>query len=276
MHLPLPRTPAGVWAELWGMGGQEEPVFPAPRAPRGWLALDSALVARRAYRLMQAAGLGPRMRAWRTRHRVHVCLMAGQPLPAPPRETLLEQADAYLLGAFLARGYMRDPDHGYHWEVWQPSPAAGALALHALARLGLSGGASPRRSGTTVYLKDAPQIAALLTRWGAHRAVLGLESAQVLRAMKNQVNRLVNSESANLRRAAVSGWAQLEAIRILRAGPGWQQLGPDLREVAELRLRHPDWSLREIGDALRPPLSKSAVARRLRRILAYAAGPTSR
>jgi DNA-binding protein WhiA len=114
-----------------------------------------------------------------------------------------------------------------------------------------------------LYLKDFEVIAELLTRIGAFGAVLALEDVRALRETKNRIHRLVNTEAANLQRSAQAGAAQRRVIEFLQNAYGLARLSPPLREVAELRLRHPEESLAELGRRCSPSIGKPTVSSRL-------------
>ncbi|MBC7325034.1 MAG: DNA-binding protein WhiA, partial [Moorella sp. (in: Bacteria)] len=125
---------------------------------------------------------------------------------------------------------------------------------------------SRRQRGYVVYLKDSEQIIRALSLMGAHSAVLKYEDALILKDMRNRVNRLVNCETANLSKTIDTGLRQAENIRYLVATLGWEGLPASLREIALLRLQHPEASLKELGEMLVPPVGKSGVNHRLRRL----------
>ncbi|MCL8207310.1 MAG: DNA-binding protein WhiA [Actinomycetia bacterium] len=255
------KKPEEARAELAGMW------LVAGRAGR--LTLGSALVARRAYGAAKAAGLaGVQTLAAGRRGAVTVIL--------PGAETLfgrrLGSPRLVLRGAFLARGYVAAPERSYHLEIGVPD-APTAAKLRALAgRLALGALVVAGRHGIRLQIRDQEQVARFLAAVGAHQAHLALESWLVVKSMKNHVNRWVNGETANLRRAAESGVRQADWLRAVRETPRWAELPPALREVAELRLAHPEWSLAELGRALSPPVGKSGVAHRWRRLRRWAEG----
>ena len=186
--------------------------------------------------------------------------------PRRPRDR-----EAFLRGLFLGAGSVTGPEHGYHAELVVGEPALQVLVAGEMQRWRLRPGRARRRGRFGLYLKEAEQIAELLGRLGAHQAVLSLENHRVVKGMRNQVNRLVNAETANLRKAVDAGLRQVEDIRRLVERVGWEGLPPSLRAVARARIEHPDLSLRELGQLLDPPLSKSAVGHRIRRLQALAA-----
>lgn len=198
--------------------------------------------------------------------------LPGLPDPlAGDRPRRQRDREAFLRGVFLGAGSVTHPERGYHAEIVLPGPRAQAVVAAEMRRLGLRPGRARRRGGPGVYLKEADQIADLLGKLGAHQAVLEMESRRVVKGMRNQVNRLVNAETANLRKAVDAGLRQVRAIQRLVEEVGWEALPPSLADVARARIEHPELSLRELGQILDPPLSKSAVGHRIRRLQALAA-----
>jgi len=114
-----------------------------------------------------------------------------------------------------------------------------------------------------LYFKDFDAIVELLTRIGAFGDVLELEDVRALRETKNRIHRLVNTEAANLQRSAEAAAAHRQVIEFLQSAYGLVRLTPALREVAELRLSHPDESLAELGRRCNPPIAKPTVSGRL-------------
>ncbi len=177
-------------------------------------------------------------------------------------------ARAILRGSFLARGLLGNPDDAYHLEMALPEDA-GALVTTAAARAGISLKRTARRGRGVYYLKGAEPISRMLGLMGANRAVMRFENDRILRDMRSQANRRANSETANLDKRLRAALQQRDAIRRLKARDSrLQSLPPALREVAELRLAHPQAGLRELAELAQ--VSKSAVANRLRRLVAQA------
>jgi hypothetical protein len=233
------------------------------------LAVGSALVLRRAYRLARAVHVNPLLHLMRKKRRLQVALTLEQPgrlADLLGRRT----ARAYLRGAFLARGYVAEPERAYKMEIAGLSATASQRILEALSAQEVMAHLISRRGQALVYLNGHEGLGRFLASVGAYNARLSLESLLVVREVKNRVNRLVNGESANLRRAAESGVRQQEAIRRLLTARGAGALSPAFLELARLRLRHPDWTLSELGAALNPPLGKSGVAHRLRKLVKWA------
>jgi WhiA C-terminal HTH domain/WhiA LAGLIDADG-like domain len=165
--------------------------------------------------------------------------------------------------AFLACGSLAAGSHGYHLEF----VARDDDVVQRLAWMLRSAGVPPkqvrRKERFVLYYKDFDAIAELLTHIGAFGAVLSLEDVRALRETKNRIHRLVNTEAANLERSAQAAASQRQTIEYLRSTCGLTRLSPALREVAELRLQHPDESLAELGRRCTPPISKPTVSGRL-------------
>jgi len=121
-----------------------------------------------------------------------------------------------------------------------------------------------------LYFKDSEQIIRALSLMGAHAAVLEYQNVLVYKEMRNRVNRLINCETANLSKAVETGLRQVEAISFLKDKLGLENLPRALREVAEMRLRYPEATLKELGEMLTPRVGKSGVNHRLRRLEALA------
>jgi DNA-binding protein WhiA len=177
-------------------------------------------------------------------------------------------ARAILRGTFLARGVLGNPIDAYHLEMAVPMGGASLVASGA-ARAGIALKRTARRGRTVYYLKGAEPISRILGLMGANRAVMRFENDRILRDMRSQANRRANSETANMDKRLRAALQQREAIRRLKARDNrLHSLPPALREVAELRLAHPRAGLRELAQVAQ--VSKSAVANRLRRLVALA------
>lgn len=185
-------------------------------------------------------------------------LATAPPKPVHRCDRLIE-----VRAAFLACGSLAAGARGYHLEF----VARGEDIAERLRWMLRSAGAAPkqaRRKGRAVlYFKDFDAIVELLTRIGAFGAVLALEDVRALRETKNRIHRLVNTEAANLQRSAEAAAAHRQVIEYLQSAYGLVRLTPALREVAELRLSHPDESLAELGRRCNPPIAKPSVSGRL-------------
>lgn len=180
-------------------------------------------------------------------------------------------AVSYLRGAFLGGGFVADPHGDFHFELTAETEQHARDLVGLMARFGIEARVTLRRGLFAVYLKGAEPIVTFLALVGAHRALLRTEDVRILKSMRNDVNRLVNAETANLQKSADAAIAQIEDIRYLAETQGLDWLPPALQELAQLRLDHPEVSIRELGEYAQPALSKSAVYHRIRRIEQLAA-----
>jgi len=180
-------------------------------------------------------------------------------------------AISYLRGAFLGGGFVADPHGDFHFELTAENEQIAQALVGLMARFEVEARVAQRRATYAVYLKGAEPIVTFLALVGAHRALLRTEDVRIIKSMRNDVNRLVNAETANLQKTAEAALEQIEAIQTLADMRGLDSLPPALRELAELRLENPDVSLRELGELADPQLTKSAVYHRVRRIEELAA-----
>lgn len=181
-------------------------------------------------------------------------------------------AGAYLRGAFLAGGYIADPRGDFHFEVTVATEELADDIVALMKREGVEARSTKRHNLFSIYIKGADRITSFLALVGAHKSALDMEAARVLKSVRNDTNRRVNAEIANHAKSADAAMQQIEQIRTLVERDGLGAVPRSLQEVAVLRLQHPDASIRELGELANPPLTKSAVAHRLRRITALAQG----
>ena len=198
--------------------------------------------------------------------------LRGRPVRGLPPQVVsggLCDAEAAWRGAFLAHGSLTEPGRSSALEITCPGPEAALALVGAARRLGISAKAREVRGADRVVVRDGDAIGALLTRLGAHSSVLAWEERRMRREVRATANRLANFDDANLRRsarAAVAGAARVERALEL--------LGPEAPEhlvaAGQLRLKHRQASLEELGQLADPPMTKDAVAGRIRRLLAMA------
>jgi len=196
----------------------------------------------------------------------------GRPVRGLPSQVVsggIGEAEAAWRGAFLAHGSLTEPGRSAALEVTCPGPEAALALVGAARRLGIPAKAREVRGVDRVVIRDGDAIGAMLTRLGAHDAVMVWEERRMRREVRGTANRLANFDDANLRRSARAAVAA--GVRVDRA---FEILGdevPDhLREAGQLRLEHKQASLEELGQLADPPLTKDAVAGRIRRLLATA------
>ena len=181
-----------------------------------------------------------------------------------------ECAGAYLRGAFLSCGALTDPNADYHIEFSVPYYNLSRDLLALLSEVGLPAKEVRRKGGHVIYFKESEQIEDCLTLMGASNASLELMNVKILKDIRNKANRLTNCESANIDKTVAASAVHVEAVKRIVAAGGLTLLPEELRELAGLRLENPELSLRELGVLLVPPLSRSGVNHRLRRIVEFA------
>ncbi|WP_083248160.1 DNA-binding protein WhiA [Desulfuribacillus stibiiarsenatis] len=174
---------------------------------------------------------------------------------------------AYLRGAFLAGGSVNHPDGAsYHLEI-ASSYQNHCLELCKIANsFRLKAKCIERKKGYILYIKESELISAFMSLVGAHQALLRFEDVRIIKDMRNSVNRLVNCETANLNKTIDAAMKQIENIKYIDEMIGIDNLPDKLREVAELRMQHPDINLTELGEMLGKKVSKSGVNHRLRKL----------
>jgi cell division protein WhiA len=190
-------------------------------------------------------------------------------LPATLVSGSIEEAQAVWRGAFLAHGSLTDPGRSAALEITAPGNEAAMALVGVARRLGVIAKAREVRGVYRVVIREGEAIATMLTQIGAHTQVLRWEEMRLRREVRATANRLANFDDANLRRsaqAAVAAGARVErALELL--GPG---IPEHLRYAGELRLKHKQASLDELGHLSDPPMTKDAIAGRIRRLLAMA------
>ncbi|MBQ6441224.1 MAG: DNA-binding protein WhiA [Lachnospiraceae bacterium] len=175
-----------------------------------------------------------------------------------------------LRDAFLSSGTMSDPEKSYHFELSFRECGNAEEMLTVMEHLSLSGKIMERKGQYVVYLKESDEISDALKLMGAYRCCMEFENARILKDMRNSVNRKVNCETANIHKTVGAAVRQLEDIRLIEETIGFSELPEPLREMAEIRTRYPDATLAELGGYFQPPVGKSGVNHRLRKIAAIA------
>ena len=178
---------------------------------------------------------------------------------------------AYLRGVFMGSGFIANPRGDFHFEMTIENGQLAQDVCGIMNAHGINARSMRRRNSHLVYLKSGSDISAFLALVGAHQCALALENARVIKSVRNDVNRQVNAEMANQLKAADAAMGQIEAIRKVLNHKSAADLSPALRDFMRLRLENPTVSLKELGELADPPLSKSAVYHRVRRIEQMAA-----
>ncbi|MDR2043170.1 MAG: DNA-binding protein WhiA [Clostridium sp.] len=173
---------------------------------------------------------------------------------------------AFLRGAFLSIGSMSDPEKGYHLEFVCTTEEKARQLQGVIQGFEIEAKIVARKKYHVVYLKEGAGIVDLLNVMEAHVALLNLENLRILKDVRNFVNRRVNCEAANITKTVTASARQVEDIRLLERHHGFFRLPEHLRQMAEARLEHPDATLAELGEYLVPPVGKSGVNHRLRKL----------
>ncbi len=181
-------------------------------------------------------------------------------------------ARAYLRGAFLCIGSMSDPAKSYHLEYVCSKSAQAKQLRDMIQEFQIEAKIIRRKKYDVVYLKEGAGIVDLLNVMGAHVSLMNLENLRIVKEMRNSINRRVNCETANISKTVTAASKQIEDILLIRDKYGFENLPDNLRQMAEVRLEYPDAALKELGEYLEPPVGKSGVNHRLRRLSEIADG----
>lgn len=177
---------------------------------------------------------------------------------------------AFAKGAFISGGSVSDPMKSYHVEFDTRYSEFAELLKNVFASFGAATRIMCRKGHYIVYAKEYESVATILGVIGAGAAVLKLYNIQIEKEIRNEINRLVNFETANVNKITKAASRQIQAINILKKSGALKKLPPVLCEIAELRIKYPDESLKQLGERLNPPIGKSGVNHRLNRIIQIA------
>lgn len=174
---------------------------------------------------------------------------------------------AFLRGAFLSCGTISDPNKGYHLEFVVPFRMLSFDLLKLLTDYGLKAKHMTRRGVNVIYVKDSESIEDLLNIMGAKLAAFEIMNIKIYKDIRNVSNRITNFNYANISRTVSAAYTQTEKIQKIIDNGAFEALSEELQTFAKVRLENPDASLRELGEMFEPPLSRSAVNYRLKKIL---------
>ena len=174
---------------------------------------------------------------------------------------------AYLRAAYLGGGTMTTPDKDYHFEIATTDQSMVKELSRLLDKSGLPVNTYTRKGATVVYLKSAQHISDALAMMGASNSVFALEDVRIRKQARGAANRAINCDGHNLERTVAAADEQVQGIRRYVIEKGLRSLPPALQEIAQKRLDNVDLSLVELGQLFEPPLSKSAVNHRMRRLM---------
>ncbi|MDD4081346.1 MAG: DNA-binding protein WhiA [Eubacteriales bacterium] len=197
----------------------------------------------------------------------------GEEVFRPPSRQVTRRAccrRAYVRGAFLASGFIADPRRRYHAEWVLPDEAQARHLQRVLGHLGLMGRVSQRRGQGVLYLKEGDELSELLKLMDASRAVLAFENQRAEKSLKADATRAFNCDQGNLGRQLKAAGGQTAAIEKISLARGLSSLPRNLEALARLRLAKPEATIEELGQMLSPPLSKSGVQHRMRRLMQLA------
>ena len=177
---------------------------------------------------------------------------------------------AFIRGVFLAIGSISDPEKGYHLEFVCEDEEQARFLCNVITSFDIEARVLERKEHHVVYLKEGSSIVDLLNVMEAHVALMELENLRIIKEMRNTVNRRVNCETANINKTVNAAAKQVEDIMYIEERKGLASLPDMLYEMARVRLDNPDATLKELGEMLVPPVGKSGVNHRLRKINEYA------
>ncbi|MGI5989816.1 MAG: DNA-binding protein WhiA [Lachnospiraceae bacterium] len=198
--------------------------------------------------------------------------------PVFVHDILIQREDdrkAFLRGAFLAAGSLTDPRKQYHMEIVCSYAADAKKMTEIFWFFHIDARTVRRKNSTVVYIKEAGQITDALNLMGAVVSQMDLTNVVIYKEVRNEVNRKVNCETANSNKTAVAAVRQIKAIEKIRDTIGLESLTPQLRDIAQARLENPELDLRSLGQTLDPPVGKSGVNHRLRRLIEIAESGTT-
>ena len=177
---------------------------------------------------------------------------------------------AFIRGAFLAAGSVSDPVKTYHFEIVCLSEAKAKQLQMIMETFNINARVIKRRKYFVVYVKYSSQVVDLLNIMGAYNALMDMENVRIVKDMRNNVNRKVNCETANINKTVSAAVKQIEDIRFIQMSSAFDELPESLQEMAELRVRYPEATLAELGQLLDTPVGKSGVNHRLKKISLFA------
>lgn len=179
---------------------------------------------------------------------------------------------AFIRGAFLSAGSISDPNKSYHFEIVCEKEEQAKQLTELMEGFSCAAKIVERKGHYVVYLKEGAQIVDMLNVMEAYVSLMNLENVRILKEMRNSLNRQVNCEAANIKKTVNAAVKQIDDILLIRDSIGFRDLPEHLRTMAELRLENPDMPLKELGELLDPPVGKSGVNHRLRKLSEIAEG----
>lgn len=173
---------------------------------------------------------------------------------------------AYIRGAFLCAGSITDPKKSYHFEIVCPNSEIAKKLLDMIRDFRIEAKCIERKSHQVVYIKEGSQIMDAMSAMGAYNSLMHLENVRIEKEIVNNVNRKVNCDTANINKVIAASVRQKEDIHLIEETIGIEKIPESLQRIAYLRMKNPEIPLKELGEMLDPPLGKSGVNHRLRKI----------
>ena len=178
----------------------------------------------------------------------------------------VNEKKAYIRGAFMGSGSITNPNKGYHLEFVSENESNAYFLMDVINEFGFNSKIIMRKEKYIVYIKDSEKISDFLSLIGAYNSVLKYENIRVIKEMRNNVNRIVNCETANLNKTVKSSYDQVEDIKLIDREIGIKNLDEELKAIAILRLNNRSMSLNDIANSLEPKVSKSTVNYRFKKL----------
>ncbi len=172
----------------------------------------------------------------------------------------------FIAGAFLSCGSVNNPENGYHLEFSVNTPKLSDDLSRLLVSYGFNVKSVIRKNNSILYIKESENIEEILTFMGAQNSTLEIMNIKIFKDMRNRVNRVRNCDMANLNKTSAASVSQTQDIRLIETTVGLDSLPDTLREIAEARLDNPEFSLTDLGEILDPPIGRSGVNHRLKRL----------
>lgn len=177
---------------------------------------------------------------------------------------------SYLRGAFLATGYIEDPRKSYHFEILTDEEEYAKLLTYLLSQFNIIAKRSLRKKYFVIYIKESEAVSDVLSVMGAHKSMMGLANTRIEKNVRNNTNRRLNCDMANVGRSVSAAAKQIEDILYIRDKVGLDALPESLKEMALVRVEYPEESFADLGSRLNPSVGKSGVNHRLRKISEFA------
>lgn len=177
---------------------------------------------------------------------------------------------AFLRGLFLSSGSIINPEKSYHLEMDMPDDALTETIAEVLEDYDIEAHIVPKKGKSVLYLKDSQAISDFLALIGASKAVLNFEDVKVFKQMREKINRRVNCETANMKKSARAANEQIQAITYLDSIGALNSLDIDMKKIAKLRLKYPEETIGKLATMADPPISRSTLHRKLKRLVELA------